>query len=184
MKTSLFVALIALFGASDVQSLQLKSLIQKRGISNIGGNNEYDTDFLNYVSKYQRNYKSKEEYEKRKENFRQNMEKIKEVNSENDGDLELGVTKFTDLSKPEFQTLMGLVPQDDDWSDTTQPSEETQVNAEVQQLPASVDWRTSGAVSSVKNQYSCGSCYAFSALGAIEGLYHIKNGRSVDLSEQ
>ncbi|KAF6156878.1 hypothetical protein GIB67_000418 [Kingdonia uniflora] len=53
-----------------------------------------------------------------------------------------------------------------------------------QPLPSSVDWRERGAVNGIKDQGSCGSCWAFSTIASVEGINQIRSGDLVSLSEQ
>ena len=90
------------------------------------------------------------------------------------------MNKFADLSQAEFEKLLGLkVPE----VTFNEDDESTQPEDPILGAPTSIDWRASGAVTGVKNQGSCGSCYTFSATGALEGIYKIKKGSLLSFSE-
>ena len=93
-----------------------------------------------------------------------------------------GATHLADLTQEEFKRdYLGysrdMVGDDPDihWPPADIPDIE---------LPDSWDWRQHGAVSEVKNQGMCGSCWAFSTTGNVEGQHAVKNGKLVSLSEQ
>merc|ERR1711943_99745 len=91
----------------------------------------------------------------------------------------MGVNQFTDLTLEEFQALniRGFVKSGERGLAYLGEHEDTEV-------AASVDWRSKGAVTPVKNQGQCGSCWAFSTTGSVEAAYFLKHGTLKSFSEQ
>uniref|UniRef100_UPI003AAB7122 cathepsin F n=1 Tax=Centroberyx gerrardi TaxID=166262 RepID=UPI003AAB7122 len=136
--------------------------------------------FKEFMVKYNKAYSSQEEADHRLRIFHQNLKTAEKIQSLDQGSAEYGVTKFSDLTEEEFRSTY-LNPLLSQWTlhRPMKPAAPTRGPA-----PASWDWRDHGAVSSVKNQGMCGSCWAFSVTGNIEGQWFLKNGSLLSLSEQ
>lgn len=128
-----------------------------------------------------KNYDSAVEEEQRFQIFNANMDFIDDTNSKNNA-FQLGVNSFTDLTADEFgATHFGIAKPDEMWGSLPNLGNHT-YNGE--KLAASVDWTTKGAVTGVKNQGQCGSCWAFSTTGSLEGAWQIAGNQLTSLSEQ
>lgn len=137
--------------------------------------------FDDFVATYNRTYSTPEERNLRLQIFRENLGIIELLRKTEQGTGRYGVNMFADVSREEFRTLyLGLRP------DLRSENEIPLPKAEIPDvdLPPSFDWRKKGAVTPVKNQGACGSCWAFSVTGNVEGQYAIKHDQLLSLSEQ
>jgi cathepsin L len=162
MKTALFFLFVTLFGL-------ISAFSQK----------EYQDAFVLWMREQEKVYSS-EEFQSRFEKFMWNMDYVEAWNSKNSSTV-LGLNIFADLSNEEYQSIyLGT------HIDATEALLHAQpyVEEPAEPLADTVNWKTSGAVTGIKNQGQCGSCWSFSTTGAVEGVHKIKKGSLVSLSEQ
>jgi len=136
-------------------------------------------EFVAFVKQYQKVY-SAEELTTRFKNFVDNKKIIDDHNSKGLS-WELGVNAFADMTNQEFLNMYtGYIPRQNDYA----RSRNLHVAPEGQVLADSLDWRAKGAVTPIKDQGQCGSCWAFSTTGSVEGANQLKTGTLNSLSEQ
>jgi len=152
------------------------------------GKMELKKTFDDWRQHFDKNYGSVEEEYNRFSIFIQNLQKIAMWNTNSDNLASLRPNQFTDLTTDEF--LRYVHGKDGKCFSGSRPVHTIGGNsksvdaATSTTVPASVDWTTQGVVTPVKNQGQCGSCWAFSATGAIECRYAIAHGVLNSLSEQ
>jgi len=133
----------------------------------------------NYKISFAKVYATQEEHDRRFEVFRANHKFIE--NFPTNRGFTVGHNEFSDLTNEEFRARYNGMNISRIPHATSRFSSRFSVKT---RAPASVDWRTKGAVTGVKNQGQCGSCWSFSATGSMEGAWFIKQGSLVSLSEQ
>ncbi len=153
--------------------------LRKRELSSLLDENDEWKQFTHFQERFSKKYENIEELEIRFAIFRENLRNIIIHNLDYSQNFTMGVNQFTDLTPQEFKStwVSGLKAEVGSYGCKSFTSSATGA-------PASVDWRNKGAVTSVKDQGQCGSCWTFSATGAIEGAWAIAKGDLVDLSEQ
>lgn len=158
------------FAAANSQSLRKREIVN-------------DTDewreFYLFQERFSKKYNTDEETHSRFEVFRSNLQSIIRHNLDTTQNFTMGINQFTDLTPQEFKALYasGLKANVGSYGCKS-------FSSSASGAPSSIDWRQKGAVTSVKDQGQCGSCWTFSSTGAIEGAWAISTGKLVDLSEQ
>jgi len=139
--------------------------------------NQVQDMFTAYMKQYAKKY-AHDEFSGRYSVFKNNVQLIREHNLSG-AEWTMGLNEFADLTFDEFRSKyfgyrhveMGHL----------RGQNEHQI---VSAAPTSIDWRNSGAVTGVKDQGMCGSCWAFSTTGSVEGAWVIAGHPLVSLSEQ
>jgi len=125
------------------------------------------TQFASYVRQYNKRYSSREETERRFQNFEASLNRTAALNA-SAKKAKFGINKFSDMSVEEFKSVVlmknPIIP-------SRVPEVETLKPKTTGALPTSFDWRTKGAVTPVKDQGQCGSCWAFSVTENIESMW-------------
>ncbi|XP_022772697.1 cysteine proteinase 15A-like [Durio zibethinus] len=134
--------------------------------------------FTLFKSKFGKTYATQEEHDYRLGVFKANLRRAKRHQLLDPTAIH-GVTKFSDLTPSEFRRqFLGLKP-------LKLPADAQKAPIlPTDNLPDDFDWRDRGAVTGIKDQGSCGSCWSFSTTGALEGAHYLATGELVSLSEQ
>ena len=138
--------------------------------------------FDEFMTVHERSYETEEEHNSRYWTFYKNMLQWELLNRLEEGTATYGMNQFSDLTTEEFKEkyLIPITEKDLFYAEMLPKAEELDVD----RAPTEIDWREEGAVTPVKNQGDCGSCWAFSTTGNIEGRWAIKTGDLFSLSEQ
>lgn len=140
-------------------------------------------EFHDFTIQYNKTYSSVDTLLRAFDYFQENLQKIQSHNASFHG-YEIGLNQFADLNVYQFNELVKKGNGYYQVLKSTIGSPCSKFVSDGKTLPESVDWRTKDVVTPVKDQGQCGSCWSFSATGALEGAHAIKTGELISLSEQ
>ena len=138
--------------------------------------NNVEFEYMNYMAQFNKYSNDMNEFQMRLEQFTATDAFIKENNASNASHV-AGHNQFSDWTYAEYKAILGY-----------RAGEMDMANREVTLFEptnaSSVNWVEAGAVTPVKDQGQCGSCWAFSSTGALEGAHYVASGELLSFSEQ
>jgi len=146
-----------------------------------------DSEWNDYKVRFGKFYANEVEEYERRALFKQHLEQVKRHNSNPNNTFQIGVNNFSDMTHSEFRNTHGgcfKVPAHAMENGVLKSKGRQFSPMKDVNTPDSIDWRTLGAVTAVKNQGQCGSCWAFSTTGSLEGQTFRTKGKLLPLSEQ
>jgi C1A family cysteine protease len=163
MRFAFILAVVAAFSTVDAKAFT---------------DSQYEYLFTKWVSQNNKAY-SHDQFFNKFNTFKTNLDKIHSHNKGNHS-YSLAMNHLGDLSTAEFKQLLGYKGIDNSvLRSANAPHGLKHIKA-----ADAVDWRQKSAVTPVKNQGQCGSCWAFSATGSLEGAAAVASGQLISLSEQ
>ncbi|RDY06395.1 Senescence-specific cysteine protease SAG39 [Mucuna pruriens] len=133
-----------------------------------------------WMAQHGKVYTDSDEKELKYQIFKENVQRIEAFNNAGNKPYKLGINQFADLTNDEFKAINRFKGHMCSTITRTPTFKYEHVTA----VPDSLDWRQKGAVTPIKNQGECGSCWAFSAVAATEGITKLSTGKLISLSEQ
>jgi len=132
--------------------------------------------FIDFIAKFGKSYATREEYEFRMAQFAEVDAYIEEINAAQSDSFHAH-NLFSDLTRNEYRQRLGYQPV---FADSVMEFS----NQSVPDWTTGWNWADHGAVTPVKDQGQCGSCWAFSSTGALEGAWFLQSGNLLSFSEQ
>ena len=166
------------------KTVAIACMVAAATATNVHPREFYEKEFFNHVTKYGLNLKDGAEFLTRLSIFANNFDIIEKHNADATATYKFGLNRFSHLTYDEWIDEVKV-------GGTRAPNLRRNPNGplhsaptDMSAVPTSVNWVTAGAVTGVKNQGNCGSCWSFSTTGSLEGAYQIKYKNLISFSEQ